>query len=390
MATNRDYYEVLHLERAASNDDIKRAYRRMAMKFHPDRNPGDEEAEKQFKEAAEAYEVLSDGERRSVYDKYGHDGLRGRPGHDFNTMNPNDIFSMFNDIFSGFDGFGGGGGRRRQSRGVARGYDLETKIEVDLKDVLHGTSADVDFTRMDICDTCKGDGAKPGSKPTKCSTCDGNGQVMQAGLGGMFRMVTACPACKGRGTVIEDPCPDCSGNGRQPKRRVLEVKIPAGVQTGQAVAIRGEGEPPGADQSPTGQGIRGDLHVVIEVHEHELFDRDGDDLFITVPVTFSQAALGSELDIPTLDDESHLLKIAKGTQYGKRMKIGGKGVPNLRTQRRGDLYATVTVEVPKKLSTEQEQLLRNFAKTEDVSVQPESHGFLSKIKDFLGTGDDAT
>ncbi len=389
MATTRDYYEVLGIDRNAGTDDIKRAYRRMAMKYHPDRNPGDEQAVEAFKEAAEAYEVLSNDEQRKIYDQYGPEGLRGRPGHDFHSMDPDDIFSMFNDIFSGLGGFGSGRGGSRRSRGVARGYDLQTQVQISLEEVLHGTSKEVDFTRLDVCESCNGNGAKAGTKPVTCTTCGGNGQVMQAGLGGMFRMVTTCPHCKGRGSVITDPCPDCRGSGRVPKHRVLEIKIPAGVHAGQAVAVRGEGEPPAAEQSPSGQGIRGDLHVLVDVKPHELFQRSGDDLHIEIPITFTQAALGAEVCIPTIDGEGHQLTIPKGTQYGKHFKINAKGLPHLRHGRRGDLIVTVKIETPTRLNHEQEELLRQYAATEEVDVQSESHGFWSKIKDFIRSGDES-
>ena len=258
---------------------------------------------------------------------------------------------------------------------MARGYDLQTQVTITLEEVLHGATKEVDFTRLDVCEPCHGSGAKPGTKSVTCSTCAGNGQVMQAGLGGMFRMVTTCPHCKGRGKVITEPCPDCRGAGRVPKHRVLEVKIPPGVHTGQAVAVRGEGEPPAAEQSPSGQGIRGDLHVVVEVEDHPLFERSGDDLHIEIPITFTQAALGAEVCIPTIDGEGYDLTIPKGTQFGKQFKIHSKGLPHLRHGRRGDLIVTAKVETPTKLSSEQEDLLRQYAATEEVDVQSENHGF---------------
>lgn len=390
MATTRDYYEVLGVERAANGDDIKRAYRRLAVKWHPDRNQGDPEAESKFKEAAEAYEVLSDDQRRAMYDKYGHDGLRGTPGHDFRSMDPQDIFSMFEDIFGDLGGFGGGrggggGGRARGRRrgGVARGYDLETHIEITLADVLAGTTADVDFTRADICETCTGSGMAPGTEKQQCSTCGGHGQVAQQGLGGMFRMVTTCPQCRGEGFEITDPCTDCKGNGRVPKRRKLSVKIPPGIREGQAVRVPGEGEPPAREQSPTGQGIRGDLHVVVRVSEHDLFQRHGDDLVLQIPISFSQAALGADIEIPTLE-ESVSLEIKRGTQFGQIYKINGQGLPNIRSGRRGDLIVQVTIHIPTKLTDEQQDLLRQYAETEDKNVHPEHESLLKKIKDFLG------
>ncbi|MHC4108681.1 MAG: DnaJ domain-containing protein, partial [Planctomycetota bacterium] len=236
MPTTRDYYEVLGVARNASLDEVKRAYRRLAMKYHPDRNPGDSEAEARFKEAAEAYEVLADAERRSRYDRFGHAGLRGTPGHDFSSMNVQDIFSMFDEIFGG--AFGGRAAGRRRG-GVPRGYDLETEVELSLEEVVSGAGRDVEFKRLDVCQTCDGSGAKPGSGPSTCSSCGGSGRVTQVGLGGMFRMATTCPHCHGRGSVITSPCPDCRGRGRVPVKRQITVKIPAGVHDGQSVRIAG-------------------------------------------------------------------------------------------------------------------------------------------------------
>jgi molecular chaperone DnaJ len=383
VARDRDYYDVLGVERGASADDIKRAYRRMAMKYHPDRNPGDEEAETRFKEAAAAYEVLSDDKRRQVYDQYGHEGLRGTPGHDFGSMHAEDIFSMFNEIFGG--GLGGGrrGGRRQR---VARGYDLETMVEITLDDVLNGVETDVEFTRMDVCDGCEGSGSEPGSKPATCQTCGGAGQVAQVGLGGMFRMQTTCPHCRGKGVVITDPCRSCRGTGRTPRDRKLSVKIPAGIREGQAVRIQGEGEPPPQEMSADGQGVRGDLHVVIQVKDHELFERDPsqpDQLLLVMPISFTQAALGAEVQTPLLDGET-TLTIPRGTQHGAVFRVSGGGLPNLRSGRRGDLVVAVKIEVPTKLTEKQEQLVRALAETEDLDVLPERRGFLTKLKDLLG------
>lgn len=384
MPTTRDYYEILSVEKAADAEEIKRAYRRLAMKYHPDRNPGDSEAEVKFKEAAEAYEVLSDDSKRKIYDQYGHEGLRGRGGpatHDFSRMNVDDIFSMFNDIFGG-GGMGGRGGGGGQRRGPARGYDLETEVGISLEDVLNGCERDVEFTRMDVCEKCTGSGAKPGTKPDKCATCGGHGKVQQTGLGGMFRMVVACPNCKGRGTVIKDVCDSCRGRGRVPKKRKLTVKVPAGVHEGQAVRVSSEGEPPPPEASPDGQGIRGDLHVVIRVDDHELFQRDGDNLILEMPISYTQAVLGADIKIPTLDGE-HTLRIEKGTAYGSIFRVEGKGLPNLRTGRRGELLVGVKIEIPKKLTSEQEALLRKLAALENDNVLPESEGFWKKVKEFL-------
>ncbi|MGV6813791.1 MAG: molecular chaperone DnaJ [Phycisphaerales bacterium] len=383
MTTTRDYYEVLSVERSADGEEIKRSYRRLAMKYHPDRNPDDKEAERRFKECAEAYEVLSDESKRKIYDQYGHEGLRGHgaAGHDFNRMNVDDIFSMFNDIFGGGSGFGGGG--RGQRRGPARGYDLETEVVIELKDVLTGVTKDVEFTRMDICENCTGSGAKPGTEPVVCETCQGQGKVQQAGLGGMFRMVVACPTCRGRGKMIKEKCDKCHGKGRIGKKRSLSVKIPAGIHDGQAVRVPGEGEPPAPERSPDGQGMRGDLHVVVRVKQHDLFERDGDHLLMEMPISFTQATLGAEVEVPTLDGKT-TLKIKKGTQYGDLFRIHDAGLPNLRNGHVGDLIVVTKIETPKKLTKKQEELLREFAKTEDKHVNPESHGFWKKITDIIG------
>ncbi|TVQ30365.1 MAG: molecular chaperone DnaJ [Phycisphaeraceae bacterium] len=385
MPTTRDYYEILSVDRTADGDEIKRAYRRLAMKYHPDRNGADPEAEAKFKEAAEAYEVLSDEQKRRIYDQYGHDGLRARGGpatHDFSRMDVDDIFSMFNDIFGGGRaGARSGAGRRGPS--VARGYDLETQIVIEFEDVLTGAEVDVEFTRLDICDTCTGSGARPGSAPVKCQTCAGHGRVMQQGLGGMFRIATACPHCAGRGTRIDDPCDACRGKGRLPRKRSLSVKTPPGVHDGQAVRIRGEGEPPRQDVSPDGAGIRGDLHVVVRVREHDLFTRDRDNLVLEMPVSFTQATLGAEIAVPTLEEPA-TLRIPKGTQHGATLRVPGQGLPGLRTGRRGDLIVVIRVEIPTKLNDKQRKLLEEYAETEDLPVSHGSTGFFQKIREALG------
>lgn len=375
MATTRDYYEILNLERTASADDIKRAYRKLAMKYHPDRNPGDAEAEAKFKESAEAYEVLSDTDKRRLYDEYGHEGLRGATGHNFNSMDAGDIFSMFDDVFGSM--FGGGGGRQSSGRRARRGASLETVIDLTLEEVAKGVERDIEFTRMDLCETCTGSGAKPGTEPVACVTCGGSGQIEQAGFGGMFRMRSTCPNCQGSGKRVVDKCTPCKGSGRQPKRRVLNVRIPAGIHEGQAIRIGGEGEP-GDNGAP-----RGDLHVVVQVTEHKLFKRSNDDLILRMPVSYTQAALGANVRVPTLNGEEEIT-IKPGTQHGETYRIRGAGVPNLRSGRAGELMVVLMIEVPTKLTSKQEDLLREYAETEDHEVMPHNKSFWKKIKEYIG------
>ena len=377
MPTVRCYYETLSIERSASHEEIKRSYRRLAMKFHPDRNPDDPESETRFKEATAAYEVLSDPEKRKRYDQYGHAGLRGTPGHDFNRMNVEDIFSMFNDIFGGRGGPSQRGGR---SAGMARGYDLETEVEIELVDVLEGTSREVQFRRQDVCHTCEGSGGKPGVEPSKCPTCEGAGQVQQAGFGGMFRMVTACPNCRGRGTIILEKCTDCRGVGRVALSRTLEVQIPRGIGDGQVIRVQGEGEPPAPERSADGSGIKGDLHVVVRILPHDLFERDGDQIIWVQPMAFAQAALGAMVEIRTLDDVVEL-EIPAGTQHGEIFKVAGAGLPNLRSRNRGDMIVIVQLVVPTKLDEEQRKLLEQYAEMEEIPVSEPGQGFWSKLRD---------
>ena len=375
MTVSRCYYEILDVTRTADGTEIKRSYRRLAMKYHPDRNPDNADAEKSFKECAEAYEVLSDPQKKQIYDQYGHEGLRGRghAGHDFNSMNVEDIFSMFNDILGG--GRGGGRGKNRQ----VRGYDLETDVEITLDEVLAGTEREVEFDRLDVCETCQGNGAKPGTTPQTCTTCQGQGKVAQAGLGGMFRMVSACPTCDGRGSVVIEKCEDCYGRGRNAVHRKLRVKIPAGIHHGQAVRVAGEGEPPIPEASPDGTGTRGDLHVLVRVEEDSRFERDGDHLIQIVSVAFTQLALGSTIEVVSID-ETHSLDIPAGTQTNEIFKIEGAGLPNVRTGRSGDLVVIVRLAVPAKLSDEQRVLLEEYAKTEDIPVHEAETSFWDKLK----------
>ena len=370
VATKRDYYEVLGVARDASGDQIKSAYRKLALKYHPDRNR-DPDAKGRFKEAAEAYEVLSDATKRARYDRYGHEGLSGVGMHDFSSMRTGDIFSIFGDIFGEAFGFGEGAGS-------ARGYDLEASVELTLEEVATGVEKSLEFERQDICPQCSGSGAEPGSRRDTCHTCGGYGKVeRQSGMGFFVsRVVTPCPTCQGRGYRVSTPCRKCGGRGRTAVQRVLNVKIPAGVHEGQAVRVRGEGEP-GADGTR-----RGDLHCYVRVKPHAFFQRDGNHLVCPVPVSFTQAALGAESDVPTLSGHEPVT-IAPGTQHGTVVRLSGQGLPDLRTSRRGDQLVVVAVEVPKKLTKRQKELLREFSDTEDKHVMPQSKGFFEKLADYL-------
>ncbi len=369
MATKRDYYEILSVERTASGDDIKRSYRRLAMKYHPDRNPGDAEAESRFKECSEAYEVLSDADRRQRYDRFGHEGLRGAGMHDFSRMNSGDIFSMFTDIFGQMGGAAGGRGG-----GGQRGYDLETQVDINLVDVATGVDQEVEFTRQDHCATCSGSGAKPGTSPKPCTTCGGHGRVRVGG--GFFQMVQTCPDCRGKGSIITEHCSECKGSGRKPKKRVLQVKIPAGIHDGQAIRVPGEGEPGAAG------AMRGDLHVVVHVKDHEFFERHEDNLILRLPVSFAMAALGGKVKVPTLDDAMEI-KLKPGTQHGDLLHFRDRGLPNLRSGRKGELIVACMIKIPRKLDKKQEQLLRDYAQTEDLEVSPGSKGLWDRLRESL-------
>ncbi len=375
----RDYYEVLGVGKGASADDIKRSYRRLAMKHHPDKNPGNAEAEAKFKECAEAYEVLSDPDKRKRYDQFGQEGLRGVGMRDYSHMQWQDISSMFEDVFEGIGGFGDlfGMGRRGRRTGPARGYDLETTVELALEDIAGGVEKTIEFTRQDTCAACSGSGSAKGKPPSRCPSCGGSGQIQRAGLGGFFQMVSTCPKCHGAGKIIMNPCRKCRGTGHVPKPRTLSVKIPAGVHEGQGIRVTGEGEP-GRNGGP-----RGDLYCYVRVRAHPFLMRDGNDLVSTVPVSFTQAALGATIEVPSLNGTREF-KIPPGTQYGSTFRIKGEGLPDLRTRRKGDELVRITIEIPRHLSREQEELLRTFARTEDRSAMPESSGFFEKLKKHFG------
>ena len=375
MPAKRDYYEILGIDRNAGGDEIKRAYRRAALKCHPDNYKGDKaEAEVKFKELAEAYEVLSDSLKRQRYDRFGHAGLRGTGMHDFSSMGFGDIFSMFEDIFAGM------GFTARQGPSE-RGLDLETEVELTLEQVATGTDKSLEFERTDLCDACGGTGAKAGTAREKCRACGGYGQVQQQvqSLFGVGVRVITCPSCSGKGYAVKEKCPNCRGGGRVNKKRILSVHIPAGVHEGQAVCLRGEGEP-----SHTGTS-RGDLHVYVHVRPHPLLKRRGNDLLCQVPITFSQAALGGDIKVPTLNGPEEI-KIPSGAQNGDMVTLKGRGLPSVRAGRKGDLYVQLFVEVPKKLSRRQRELLDAYAKTEGaegVSAGPQRKSFLKKLKRYF-------
>jgi molecular chaperone DnaJ len=367
----RDYYEVLGVSKTASADEIKKSYRRLAMKHHPDRNTDDANAETKFKEAKEAYEVLRDGDKRATYDRFGHDGLSARPGGagGYAAEGFGDIFGdVFGDIF--------GGGRQRRSQ-VFRGADLGYELRLDLEEAVGGDSVTIDVPTQVSCETCDGSGAKKGTDPVKCATCGGVGQVrMQQGF---FSIQQTCPACKGAGTTIGEPCVNCHGRGRVRKTKTLSVKVPAGVDDGDRIRLSGEGE------AGRNGGPPGDLYVEIRVNSHKLFTRDGADLACEVPISIATATLGGDVELPTLDGNVSL-KVPGGTQSGKVFRLRGKGVTMVRDARQGDLFAKIAVETPVNLSTEQKELLRQF----DTLVQaggekhsPRAGGWLDTVKRFF-------
>ena len=374
MAAKRDFYEVLGVRKDSGADDIKKAYRQMAMKNHPDRNPGDAEAEKRFKEAAEAYEILSDQGKRQRYDRYGHAGVEGAAHHDF--RNSEDIMSAFGDIFGGGGIFGDLFGQRQ--RGPRGGQDLLMKLEIELLEAARGTTKVVDVSRQEPCGECKGSGAKPGTVATTCNYCGGQGQVVQSR--GFFQVATTCPACGGDGVRINDPCPACKGQGRQPTVAHIKIDVPPGVETGMWLQLRNQGEAgdPGAP--------RGNLRVQIQVKKHPFFERVRNDLVCQVPISFSQAALGGEIQVPTLDGPDRLM-VPKGTQSGDVLKLKGRGMPDINGRGRGDEMIEVHVETPRHLSARQEELIRELAEIEHRDVSPKRKSFFDKLKDYF-TEDD--
>lgn len=362
----RDYYEVLGVSRSASADEIKKAYRKLAMKYHPDRNAGDSESEEKFKESSEAYEVLSDSSKRRIYDTYGFEGLksRGYQGPDFE-----DIFSSFGDIFGDIFGFGRSE-TQRSRQGPVRGSDLRYDLTISFMEAVHGVSKNIEIERPETCWTCEGTGLRPGHKPETCATCQGRGQVVRAQ--GFFRMSTTCPECRGQGEIIKEPCGDCNGAGLVNSRKKVSLKIPAGVDTGAKMRLQGTGE--GGRKG----GPAGDLYVFIHVEPHEFFQRQGDLIYCQYPLGFAQAALGCTLEVPTIHGVKEL-KIPKSTQTGQRFTLENEGVDHLRGGGRGEMIVEIRVATPVKLSKRQKELLREFGVLEEKKQKSDEEGLLKKL-----------
>lgn len=381
--SKRDYYEILSVTRTATDGEIKSAYRKLAMQYHPDRNPGDKVAEERFKEAAEAYAVLCDPEKRSLYDRFGHQGVRsaagGGAGFDPSVFNE---FGDFADILGNMFGFGDLFGNARRRGGPQRGADLRYDLEIAFEESAKGVETTIQIPRQETCETCHGSGAAAGSSPTTCGMCRGQGQVRSQQ--GFFTVARTCPQCQGSGKIITKPCATCRGAGRISRERKLTVKIPPGIATGQQLRLQHEGEAGSAG------GPAGNLYVVVHVQEHEFFRRDGNNLFCEVGVNFTTVALGGEIQVPTLDGQE-TVKIAEGTQTGTTLKLRGKGMPDVNGRGRGDLFATVQVHTPKKLTKEQRHLLEQLAKAlPKEQFEPRAHAdadernLFDRVKDMFG------
>lgn len=377
MSDKRDYYDVLGVDKGASPDDLKRAYRKLALKYHPDQNQGDTEAEAKFKEAAEAYDVLGDAEKRAQYDRFGHaafaGGAAGPGGQRFTNME--DIFEAFGDIFGGGGGIFGdlfGGGGRRSRGGPARGRDLKIVLDLTLEEIASGAKKTVTIKRQEHCDTCSGSGAKEGTSKVTCTTCGGRGQVSRSQ--GFFTMASPCPNCRGAGQIIESPCDTCKGAGRKGVRSDVEIDVPAGVEEGMRVRVTGGGD--AGDQGAP----RGDLYCIIREEEHKVFQRSGPDLMTEVPFSFGQLALGDRVEIPTLGGRVEMT-IPPGTQSGKVFRLRGQGLPSLEGRRKGDQLVRVFVEIPRKLTDRQKELLKEFSNIEEEKSGSKS--FFEKIVDYF-------
>lgn len=378
--SKRDFYEVLGIEKNATEADIKKAYRKMAKQYHPDVNQEDKTAESKFKEVNEAYEILSDSQKRSLYDQYGHAGVdpnsHGGAGQGFGDFD----FGGFGDIFESFFGGAGGFGRTSKSKnGPQKGADLKYSVEIAFEEAAFGVEREISIHRQEACVTCGGSGAKPGTNPTTCQHCGGTGQVQvkQSTPFGQFVNVKACDVCRGEGKIIVTPCTACNGKGKIKKNIKIKLNIPAGIDDGQTISLRGEGEP-GSKGGPAG-----DLYVTVRVKQHSLFKRQGNDVICEMPITFVQAALGSELEVPTLDGRVSYT-IPEGTQTGSVFRLKNKGIPFLRGGGRGDLYIKVDIDVPKKLNEKQKAVLKEFADISGNDVHEQRKGFFDKMKDALG------
>jgi molecular chaperone DnaJ len=379
--SKRDYYEVLGVARTCTEAELKAAFRKAAMQHHPDRNPGDKNCEVRFKECNEAYEVLKDGDKRAAYDRFGHaafkhggigSGMGGAGGPGFGA----DFGSAFSDIFEDLFGMGGGGARRgRGGSGRERGSDLRYNMEISLNEAYAGKTAQVRIPTSVTCETCSGTGAKAGTKPKTCPHCQGHGTVRHTQ--GFFTLERTCTACQGRGQVIESPCPTCSGSGRLTRDRTLSVNIPAGVEDGTRIRLAGEGE------AGLRGGGAGDLYIFLSIAAHPFFQRDGADLHCRVPISMVTAALGGDIEVPAINGEQARVKVVSGTQSGARFRLSGQGMPVLRAKRNGDMYVQVVVETPQNLTKQQKELLAEFEKLSSANTQPESAGFLSRVKEFL-------
>lgn len=373
--SKRDYYEVLGITRESGDGEIKTAYRKLALQYHPDRNPDDPSAEERFKEASEAYSILSDAQKRAAYDRFGHAGLQGAAGQ--GGFNP-DAFADFGDILGDFFGFGdlfggGGGGGRRRSR-AQRGEDVRYDLEISFEEAVFGLGAEIQVPRMEPCDRCKGGGSEPGSGPTNCPTCHGRGEVLYQQS--FLSIRRTCSTCGGSGQIIRNPCSECRGHGYRQAQRKLKVNIPPGVDDGTRLRLANEGQP-GAHGGPYG-----DLYVFLKVKEHPFFERQNNDLHCTIPLNMAQAALGCEIDVPTLESP-HKLRIPEGTQNGAQFRLRNKGVPMLNSGGRGDLYVHIDVKIPSKLTRDQRKLLEQLRETLPVDNAPAEKGLFEKVKDYF-------
>lgn len=380
MAEKRDFYEVLGLSKGASDDEIKRAFRKLAMKYHPDKNPGDKEAEEKFKEINEAYAVLSDPEQKSKYDRFGHAGVDPNSfagGGGFGGFGGfEDIFDMFGSAFGG-GGFGGFGGSRRNN-GPRKGSDIQKSMTIDFEEAAFGTKKQIRLTKNVKCKTCGGTGATPGTSKKTCPKCGGTGEIrtQQRTPLGVFQSSSPCPDCNGTGEINESPCSDCGGTGRMRDTVTISVNIPAGVDDGSVIPIRGQGEP-GINGGPDG-----DLYIVLNVRPHKLFERRGQDLWLEIPITFNQAALGDDIVVPTLEEKVSY-KIPQGTQPGTVFRLKGKGIKNVRGSRKGDLYVKVSLEVPTKLNKKQKKAIEAMGKEVNDECYSKKSGFLDSLKEFF-------